>query len=74
MSQLLLLVLLLCCCCCCCYCCCFGRTVGEPFETFSLALAFPADFNDSAVFDFSASIVRLQVGIRNFTYIGFNSR
>jgi hypothetical protein len=22
-------------------------TVGEPFETFSLALAFPADFNDS---------------------------
>ncbi|WIA44152.1 hypothetical protein OEZ86_010489 [Tetradesmus obliquus] len=35
-------------------------TVGEPFETFSLALAFPADFNDSTVFDFSASIVRLQ--------------
>ncbi|KAF6257204.1 ligand-gated ion channel-domain-containing protein [Scenedesmus sp. NREL 46B-D3] len=33
---------------------------GEPFETFSLALAFPADFNDSSVFEFSASIVRLQ--------------
>lgn len=37
-------------------------TVGEPFETFSLALAFPSDYNDSQVFDFSSSIVKLQVG------------
>lgn len=35
--------------------------VGEPFETFSLALAFPADFDDAVIFQLSSSIVALQV-------------
>jgi ABC-type amino acid transport substrate-binding protein len=35
--------------------------VGEVFETFSLALAFPPAFNDSDVYAFSQSIVKLQV-------------
>lgn len=35
--------------------------VGEVFETLSLALAFPPAFNDSDVYAFSRSIVKLQV-------------
>lgn len=36
-------------------------TIGEVFETFSLALAFPPAADDAMVFDFSKSIVSLQV-------------
>jgi len=35
--------------------------VGDVFESFSLALAFPAAFSDATVFAFSQSIVKLQV-------------
>eukprot|EP00879_Flechtneria_rotunda_P019430 GHRR01020408.1.p1 GENE.GHRR01020408.1~~GHRR01020408.1.p1 ORF type:complete len:473 (+),score=113.43 GHRR01020408.1:178-1419(+) len=34
--------------------------VGDPFETFSLSLAFPAEFDDALVFAFSEAIVKLQ--------------
>jgi hypothetical protein len=36
--------------------------VSASVQIGSTTLAFPADFNDSTVLDFSASIVRLQVG------------
>jgi hypothetical protein len=36
-------------------------TIGDVFETFSLALAFPPAADDAMVFDFSKSIVSLQV-------------
>lgn len=35
--------------------------VGDVFESFSLALAFPPAFSDATVFAFSQSIVKLQV-------------
>jgi hypothetical protein len=35
--------------------------VGDTFETFSVALAFPPATNSSLVYDFSLSIVKLQV-------------
>ena len=37
--------------------------VGETFESFSLALAFPPAFPDQDVFSFSRSIVKLQVSL-----------
>lgn len=36
--------------------------VGNTFETFSVALAFPPAANASTVYDFSRGIVQLQVG------------
>ncbi len=38
--------------------------VGDPFETFNLAVAFPPDAPDALPAAVSASIVRLQVGLR----------
>jgi hypothetical protein len=35
--------------------------VGEMFETFSIALAFPPAFSDAVIYAFSQSIVKLQV-------------
>lgn len=35
--------------------------VGQPFLSWSLALAFPPAFDDAVVHNFSQSIVRLQV-------------
>lgn len=35
--------------------------VGDMFETFSIALAFPPAFSDAVIYAFSQSIVRLQV-------------
>lgn len=34
---------------------------GDVFESFSLALAFPPAFSDALVFDFSRSMIKLQV-------------
>jgi hypothetical protein len=36
-------------------------TVGDVFETFSLALAFPPAADDAVVYEFSKSIISLQV-------------
>lgn len=38
--------------------------VGDPWETFNLAIAFPPDTPDQLPANISASIVRLQVGSR----------
>ncbi len=35
--------------------------VGEVFESFSLAIAFPPAFDDATIFSFSKAIVSLQV-------------
>jgi hypothetical protein len=43
--------------------------IGEPFETFSLALAFPADFDDAVVYALSSSIVALQVGSKQLPVV-----
>jgi ABC-type amino acid transport substrate-binding protein len=36
--------------------------VGDSFETFNLALEFPADFDDGLIGRMSAAILKLQVG------------
>lgn len=41
---------------------CDLHLVGDTFNTFSLALAFPAAFDDAVIYSFSRNIVRLQVG------------
>jgi hypothetical protein len=37
--------------------------MGETFESFSTALAFPPAFPEAAVYNFSKNIVRLQVRV-----------